>query len=406
MNRKVIAIALFMLLFCNGKSNGIEVRARELEKTHIELDGYTINDLARYISGQDQNLPDKFKSITAQASYRSYAARTQDGWKRYSASHLQKIRNWQKTEIEGKVSKNIFYPFGGPDILHPLTFFKDAQTIVMIGLEPAGVVPAPQFSSAKLEMQRLPAIFNLVSDVWGRNFYRTLWMVHDFGHSDYRSISSVLLFGLGLHNYEVLDGYNVALNSGGELEPAKPGQSTIGIRYVFRKPGDDTRRTVTYLGVDISDAKIPSTPGLKEFFSRVRDVSTMLKAASYLLHRPAFDGIRSTILGGSRTIMTDSSGLPFHYVNNKDWQISLYGSYYAPIPLFRARVEPDLRAYFRQNKAGALPFHYGYSVNPSHLVVATRAAGAGFQKPVFDDSDDLGDNSAGGHVSRWRPEKK
>jgi len=403
MNRSILLLTLTLYFCGGGQSNGIEVKSRDLNRIHIQLDGYKIDDLARYISGRPTNLPEKFQSLTATPAYAAYAARTREGWNRYNSSRLETIRKWRDTELKDKVSPRIFYPFGGPDILHPLVFFEDFETMVMIGLEPAGSVPLPTFANPTLEMQRLPAIFRLVSDVWGRNFYRTIWMRKDFGHSDYRSISTIILFGLGLNELEVLDGYNVRFTSAGELVPAEAGGPVNGIRYVFRKPGSDKRRTVTYISTNISDGAISATPGLAEFLGSVRDVTTMLKAASYLMHQPQFDDIRSTILSGSRSIITDSSGLPFHYLNNDKWDIQLYGRYSEPIPLFRGRVEPDLRRYYGANPSGALPFHYGYSVNPSHVVLAMRKKGVPFTKPKLDLSDSYGENTAGGHVSRNPP---
>src|SRR5260221_9563105 len=39
--------------------------------------------------------------------------------------------------------ESVFYPFGGPDLLHPLFLFPDATIYVLVGQEPSGEALSP-----------------------------------------------------------------------------------------------------------------------------------------------------------------------------------------------------------------------------------------------------------------------
>jgi hypothetical protein len=43
---------------------------------------------------------------------------------------------WRKANLPEDYSRSVFYPFSGPDILHPLTFYPEATEIIMFGLSP------------------------------------------------------------------------------------------------------------------------------------------------------------------------------------------------------------------------------------------------------------------------------
>lgn len=123
----------------------------------------------------------------------------------------------------------------------------------------------------------------------------------------------------------------------------------------------------------------------------------MLKAASYLMYRASFDGIRSGVLGRSECILTDSSGVPFHYLDNGRWNLRLFGVYRRPVPLFRDRFQPDLFFAMRDEdrRVEEMPFSYGYNYGPgqSHLIFASRRDDNPKRAPVFDRSTSIGEHT-------------
>jgi hypothetical protein len=101
---------------------------------------------------------------------------------------------------------------------------------------------------------------------------------------------------------------------------------------------------------------------------------TYVKSASYLMHKNYFSNIRSLILEKSAAVVQDDSAIPYRYFDKEAWDIRLYGTYAAPIELFKVHLEKDLKeAYARDSKK--LGFRLGYA-NQSNMLVARKKAQA------------------------------
>ena len=66
--------------------------------------------------------------------------------------------------------------------------------------------------------------------------------------------------------------------------------------------------------------------------------------------------------------------MPIKFVDRNKWDITLFGSYYAPIPLFRNRVQIDLRQAYKDGNVKPLPFGIGYQYRKgtSNLMLAAK----------------------------------
>jgi hypothetical protein len=104
--------------------------------------------------------------------------------------------------------------------------------------------------------------------------------------------------------------------------------------------------------------------------------------------------MRTQILSQSQCIMGDDSGIPFHYVNNGNWNLKLYGVYNGPLVYFKNRFDPFLFKAMKE-KAEPLPFDYGYrrGSGMSHIVFAERKIDYPYYEPQFDSSSDIGDTT-------------
>jgi hypothetical protein len=118
--------------------------------------------------------------------------------------------------------------------------------------------------------------------------------------------------------------------------------------------------------------------------------ATFTKAASYLMYRRSFDDVRNAILDRSLTIVTESSGFPYHHLKSAvdDWEIELYGQYRGPIPLFGNRCQPDLHEDLVLGSIKAVPFKYGYYPGVTHLILGKRKGAVAPMK--FDERADVG----------------
>ena len=105
------------------------------------------NDTARLLAGMQPSADPAMVELTRQTSWQQHAKFFDTAWERLEKNQLAKVSSWAKTNIpEAFAAKNsAFYMFSGPDFLYADTFFPQAATYVMCGLEPIG--PLPDVSS-------------------------------------------------------------------------------------------------------------------------------------------------------------------------------------------------------------------------------------------------------------------
>ncbi len=356
------------------------------------------NQVARYIAGRGAENESSLRKLTESAAYRNYQQRVRHAWDRYENHHLKVMEKWQTSLDRSACGKELFYPFSGPDITHAITLFPDASSYTMIGLEKVGPMPEVDPARGDREVRKLDAVWNAGGDVLGRNFFKTIDMAKEVGNNSLSGVSGLLLFFLGNMNEEILAGGLIAIQDDGTLLPLEEAQKqghkggADGVTYRIRNHAGKIRQ-VTYLSVNLMDEALGEKVG--NFLKRQKNFDTMLKAASFLMFRPSFDDIRSTILSGSHCILTDSSGFPFHYLKQDQWDINLFGKYVKPIPLFAMRFDRDLRDAMQSSHPGELPFSYGYNmkIGESHIVFARRKAAFAITAPQFDGSGKVGDDT-------------
>ena len=95
------------------------------------------------------------------------------------------------------------------------------------------------------------------------------------------------------------------------------------------------------------------------------------------MHKPYFSIIRDFILSESKSVLQDDSGIPFKFLNEGKWDLTIYGSYTVPIPMFKPFYQDDLKkAVSDSSKVKKLPFGIGYNwrLGQSNLLVAKKKA--------------------------------
>jgi hypothetical protein len=136
-------------------------------------------------------------------------------------------------------------------------------------------------------------------------------------------------------------------------------------------------KDVYYFSCDISDLGLSKNKRMKAFVKSLPMVNTYLKSASYLLHKPYFSLIRSAILDKSKYVLQDDSGIPVRFFDANLWNHQYYGTYDAPINLFRNFLQKDLRmAYDSTEKSMIKPLSFGigydYKLNESNLMLFSK----------------------------------
>ena len=179
----------------------------------------------------------------------------------------------------------------------------------------------------------------------------------------------------------------VQLNTEGELTDAdstviqKPSPKVIpGVELtMLNKAGAEQK--VYYFSADISDWKMGSNKdAVIQYAKSLGELTTYVKSATYLMHKPYFSKVRNLILERSNYVLQDDSGIALKYFSPSDWQLTYYGTYKRPINLFAKHYQPAMTMAYADtiNRPRPLPFGTGYNwrQNDSNLLLARR------QKPM------------------------
>lgn len=382
--RSVLLISIISTLLIPGCREGM-VPAAPAPESHREW-----NDIARLLGGLEP-LPG---STIASADQTADAARHRQYftkiWTDLETNQLAVQRKWAAEKL-GQQKGFVFYPFSGPDFLNIYTFFPDGKDYLMFGLEPTGEPPHLKGLTPAQVSQGLAGMQVSLRSILNLSFFQTLHMIHDLKATRLSGVAPVLLAFVARTGHTVLSVRNIRLHADGSMEvlpdpygnsPAKEEKSPAeqkksedfvpGIRILFQKSGSGEISHVDYFSVDISNEAIAKKP---QFFNYIRSrgpAVTYLKAASYLMYGSNFTSIRDFILDTSNLMLQDDSGMPLAAVSKDRFDLTFYGAYTRPIPLFDAKFQPDLRLAYKN--AEPLPFGIGYKwgKGESNLMLAKK----------------------------------
>ena len=321
------------------------------------------NDQARFLAG----LPVRDTPLAPFAYDRAWvehATEFDSAWKTLDERQLTKIHAWSDQFLGAMAgaSDPLFYFFSGPDILYAQTFFPNASTYVLCGLEPVGEIP----DIGKLPKGALaPSLYNLrkaLNSVLSFSFFITKEMKTDLTQTRLSGTLPVLYVFLARSGSRIDSVELVGLDKTGALVPEKP--ATRGVKIGFTGPGGKPQ-TLYYFTSDLSNDGIKSNPAFMNFCESLGTGRSFVKAASYLMHMPYFSSARDFLLTHSRALVQDDSGIPFKDFNSLTWTVRLFGSYRGPIPLFKDRVQPDLVDLYKTSHPAPLGFSFGYRWHPS-----------------------------------------
>ncbi len=353
-----------------------------------------VDDAARLLAGLPVDARSPLQPLSATPALQVHARTVDAVWKKVTAPRVAVERAFAASELFDLGGGAVFYPFGGPDILNAVALMPEASTYTLLGLEPIGPLPS---AALVADGPTLIAVQRAMSYALRHNLFITDAMETQVQGKV--GVAGLLSFFLVRSGYTIVDARRVTLAVDGAVVDdvgvdVDDPDHVHGIEFVVRRGEHAPQQRVRYFSGNINDEFFARVQGLTTHLLSLGPLTTLIKAASYLLYYPAFDDVRALVLARSRAIVTDTSGLPFHYLDTPAWQLSLYGTYLAPIHAFADRCQPDLKLALHQRAKGSLPFSYGYSyAGHNHVVVARRAADRVVDAPVFDRSKYTGDNT-------------
>jgi hypothetical protein len=316
----------------------------------------SVNDTAHFLAGMPVTGP--LESLTRNGTWTSYAAALDTSFLKQEAAQLSHVRAWMNGNAPQhyRSSATMFYMFSGPDILYAHTFFPNARTYILCGTEPVGNVPDLIATSPDTVLDGLAGLRQSLSTILRFHYFITKDMRADLNRAQLGGTTPLLYIFLARMGCTVLDTSYVST-------PAP------GVKINFKHGG--SVQTVYYFRTDLSNGG--GSAGFFRWCAAQGPGSSLVKAASYLMHTEGFSNVRTFLLQNSRVIVQDDSGIPLRAFT-KDWKVRVYGRYVPHGEMFGKYYQRDLAAVFAANPPQDLGFAFGYHWQRDRgvLIFATR----------------------------------
>lgn len=269
----------------------------------------------------------------------------------------------------------MLYMFSGPDALYAISFFPTASTYVLAGLEPVGRIPELANLSPFIIDGELRNLESSLGSFLNFSFFITQHMKSQLREGSIYGTLPILYVFLARTGKTVHELNFVSLDEQGNLQVAdqvaSPTRSAApGVKIVFSE-SDGPKQTLYYFSTNIADGSFDRS-GFSAFLAKLGPADSLLKSASYLLHKTEFARVRKLLLDNSETIVQDDSGIPLVYFEPKRWKFLAFGRYEGPISMFANFYQPRMAEVFRT--ADPIDFGIGYRwrKNEFNLIVAQK----------------------------------
>ena len=302
-------------------------------------------------------------------------------WGRIEEQWFPPMREFQKKELSGPAIENsvAFYPFSGPDAMMITLFFPRGQIYVMVGLEPAGTLPAPlKIPKEKLDSY-LAEVRGAVSSVAQRSFFITREMDREFRGQVTDGLFPPILLLLTRTHHTVLGYRYVQLDKRGRIIPRAadykaPGRiGNKGLEIDFRTEADRSVHKLYYFSVNLSDGRLRENKPFLAFLSGLNGMATLLQG--HILHAtpPRLHHHSRSSAGRQRgDLQADWASRTASSIE-RDGRFSSTATTNAHTAA-KWLEQPDLRKAYHAFAPKPLGFRigYGFSRIPSNLLLARR----------------------------------
>src|SRR5207248_9044870 len=135
--------------------------------------GASIDEPAHLLAGMP--VAGTLASFMQNPGWQGHAAAMDKAWKTKEYFQLGPIASWMSSHAGEyyRSSGTMYYMFSGPDFLYAYTFFPDADTYILAGLEPVGQVPDLSRMNADTLNANLGALRNSMSTLLITHYFVT-----------------------------------------------------------------------------------------------------------------------------------------------------------------------------------------------------------------------------------------
>jgi hypothetical protein len=348
------------------------------------------NDLAQFLAGIRLPATSPLAVLQESAEYGEHSHALGQLWRRYNERYFLPMRLWSEITLAPRIDPGlpVFYFFGGPDVLGVMALFPVAPYYLLGGLEGVGEAASPLSLDGAEVHASLAALRQSVEVVLSYGHFITGDMKEDLDRGAFRGVLPLVLTFVALSGGEVLEASYVAVGRGGVLRDLGAAFfDPPGVRVVFRRAAGAGPQTIYYVRANVANDGLKTNPSALEWAGGFGNGNSYLKAASYLMHEPGFSRVREFILGNSRAILQDDSGIPVRYFKPEAWALEFFGTYAGTLDIFKKYEQPALGEIFSSPGIAPLPFGTGYKWRrgESNLMLAVRTpdrpAGEGMDAP-------------------------
>ena len=333
------------------------------------------NDTARYLAGLPPDPQSPLAALAKNPEWAQHAKFFDTIFAKQNSEVLSKVRAFSSAHLTPP-SDTMLYFFSGPDFLYATSFFPNASTYVLAGLEPAGDVSQLTALKRPTLDYTLQNIERSIGTLMNYSFFITHNMRTQLNAGPVYGTLPILYVFLARTGKTVHDVTFVDLDSDGNIQTwnetgGKRGRSAAsGVRIVF-SAGNGPWQTLYYFSTNLADGGVARS-GFLTFCARLGTADSFIKSASYLLHGGGVSKVRGFLLEHSATILQDDSGIPLVYFDQKKWRLQPLGRYAGPLSIFARAYQPRMAELFR--KAAPLDFGLGYRWrrNESNLLLAQK----------------------------------
>lgn len=354
-----------------------------------------INDGAKFLAGMKGRPQSRAAELQGSGEWRYHAQAMDSQWSRYDKLTLEPMSTWSAKEVSPDFPDGgtVRYLFSGPDILHVLRIYPNAGRIILGGLEPVGVLPDLDRLEGRSTYKALAEVRKALEESLTYSFFKTADMKVDLNRAAFRGTLPVICLYLARADFHIENVDFFTLQTDGSLAPQEDADGANAVRVMAKSEGRPPIE-VLYFQSNVADGEIEKS-GFLKFLEAQPAGGAYFKAASYLLHNSYFSTVRNHVLEHSNVVVQDDSGIPLTHFSSSYWDLTHYGSYISPIPLFSKNYQSDLRHAYRSKGVKELPFGTGYRwrKNDSNLMRAVR-------------KNPLGDNKATPLLVKAGPAKK
>ena len=302
----------------------------------------SLDDIARFLAGRPVTRGAQLSAFQrSSGDYHTHALEIDYLWRKRGAIRTFRQARYFHQELQPVLGSpsTVVYPFGGPDILYVSAHLPRASTYILIGLEPAGHVPAVP---GEQPVARLAALRSVMNKPLLYGYYLTKEM------KNAPDVTTIMMTSLALMGAEVRDVRSLTV-------AGKP-----ATEISFKSPYGGTKKVI-YVSADLSNRGFGT---IRPWLDQHAGATAYFKAASYLAHDSSFTNVRDWVLGNCRAVLQDDSGIPFRKFDPASWDVFLFGNYKRPIPLFAEHYQQDLsNAYSAAGRQPEIPFGSGYHAN-------------------------------------------